>query len=118
MPIPIKGRSGGQIKQHQSKAQLNKLRLNLLLMMQHINFGRIEKLQIVKGDPVTDPRPVIVREFKFGGDNGPRPELRSSDFSLKQQLVELFAFFDEHPEVVIDVLDIKHGLPFRMIVSE
>ena len=40
------------------------------------------------------------------------------DFLLKQQVVELFAFFDELQNGVIDVLEIKHGLPFRMVVRE
>jgi hypothetical protein len=59
-----------------------------------------------------------VREHKFGGENGPRPELATTNFLLKQQVVELFAFFDQLQDGEIDVLEIKHGLPFRMIVTE
>jgi hypothetical protein len=44
--------------------------------------------------------------------------VNSTDFALKQQVVELFAFFDELQNGIIDVLEIKHGLPFRMIVTE
>ena len=90
----------------------------LLREMQRVNFGRFECVVISGGEPVVDPRPTIVREHKFGGENGPRPELASDDFLLKQQVVELFAFFDELQNGVIDVLDIKHGLPFRVIVRE
>ena len=35
-----------------------------------------------------------------------------------EQVVELFAYFDRAQNSVIDVLEIKHGLPFRMIVTE
>lgn len=68
--------------------------------------------------PVFDPPPTMIREHKFAAENGPRPELASTDFLLKRQIAELFAFFDERQNGVIDVLEIKHGLPFRMIVTE
>ncbi len=93
-------------------------RQQLIKEMQRINFGRIDCLVIRAGEPVLDPQPVLVREHKFGGDNGPRPELGAADFLLKQQVVELLAFFDELQNGVIDVLEIKHGLPFRVIVTE
>lgn len=101
-----------------SKADLPEPRRKLIELMQAINFGRIEGLAICEGWPVLDPRPTIVREHKFGGENGPRPELAAEDFLLKQQVVELFSCFDEMQNGVIDVLDIKHGLPFRMILTE
>lgn len=100
------------------KRSLSPPKQALLAEMQRINFGRIEGLLIRDGEPVVDPRPVIIREHKFAGENGPRPELATDDFLLKQQVVELFAFFDELGDGVIDVLEIKHGLPFRMIVTE
>ena len=86
--------------------------------MQRVNFGRMESLAIRSGEPVIDPRPAIVREHKFGGENGPRTEIEQDDFVLKQQVVELFEFLDQFQDGKIDVLEIKHGLPFRMIVTE
>ena len=93
-------------------------RRDLLHEMQRMNFGRFEGLVLRSGQPVFDPPPTMIREHKFAAENGPRPELASNDFLLKQQVVELFAFFDERQNGVIDVLEIKHGLPFRMIVTE
>jgi len=93
-------------------------RQRLIREMQKVNFGKFNQLLVRKGEPVLDPLPIVVREHKFGNENGPRPELHSSDFLLKQQVVELFNFFDEMRDGVIDVLEIKHGLPFRMSVTE
>ena len=101
-----------------TKASLSPARRRLLELFQRVNFGRLESLVVRGGEPICDPQPVLIREHKFGGENGPRPELATSDFLLKQQVVELFAFFDELRDGVIDVLEIKHGLPFRMIVTE
>ena len=101
-----------------TKASLPPARRRLLEMFQQINYGRMESLEIRNGEPVVDPRPALVREHKFGGENGPRAELATDDFLLKQQVVELFAFFDQRRDGVIEVLEVKHGLPFRMIVRE
>ena len=93
-------------------------RQQLIRELQRINFGRIDNLVIRSGEPVFDPTPRKQFEIKLAAENGPRPELGAADFALKQQVVELFAFFDELQNGVIDVLEVKHGLPFRMIVTE
>ncbi len=103
---------------HLFKKHLSSARVRLLELMQTANFGRIEGLKFIAGEPVLDPCPVLVREHKFGGENGPRAELATDDFLLKQQVVELFAFFDQLRNGEIEVLEIRHGLPFRMIVRE
>jgi len=101
-----------------TKAALPEPRQRLVELMQAINFGRIEGLAVLDGDPVLDPPPRVIREVKFGGENGPRPELDAGNFLLKSQVVELFRHFDELGNGTIDVLEIKHGLPFRMLVAE
>lgn len=101
-----------------NKASLSTARRQLLEMLQQINFGRLESLVVRNGEPILDPMPRRVLEIKFDSENGPRPELGITDFLLKQQIVELFDYFDELRDGVIDALEVKHGLPFRMIVTE
>jgi hypothetical protein len=86
--------------------------------MQRLNFGRIEGLVVQDGRPVFDPRPRVVREIKFGGENGPRPELAKADFALKAEVRQLFAQLEALGDGVVSSLEVKHGLPFRMIVEE
>ena len=100
------------------QSSLSPERRRLIRDMQRINFGRIDSLVIRNREPVLAPITRKQFEIKFGGENGPRPELAASDFVLKQQVVELFGFFDQMANGVIDVLEIKHGLPFRVIVTE
>ena len=69
-----------------TKRSLTAPRRRLVELMQQINFGRIEGLTLRGGEPVFDPAPRIVREVKFGGENGPRPERDSSDFLLNRAL--------------------------------
>ena len=102
-----------------SKPSLSPARQQLVERMQDLNFGRISDLHIVHGDPLfVDPPPRIVREVKFGGDNAPRPERERHHFLLKAQVVELFAMFDRLGTGRIDLIEVKHGIPFRMLLPE
>jgi hypothetical protein len=101
-----------------TKAALSPARRQLVEMMQGINFGRIEALAVRGGDPILDPPPRVVREVKFGGENGPRPEVGIADFFLKAPVVELFEHLDRLGSGTIAVLEVKHGLPFRMLIAE
>ena len=90
----------------------------LIELMQHINFGRIERIVIRNGELVLDPPPRVVREIKFCAENGPRPEAIKQDFVLKAQVCDFFAQVEALGDGVIHSLEIKHGLPFKMIVEE
>ncbi len=100
------------------KSSLSPTRLRLLEEMQNLNFGRIEGLAVCNGEPVFDPAPRIIREIKFGGENGPRRELEVNDFALKVQVVELFTCLTNLGSGTVESLEIKHGLPFRMNLVE
>lgn len=101
-----------------TKQHLSTGRRRLVETLQRINFGRIEGLVIRGGEPVLDPMPRIVHEFKFQADNGPRPESVKSDFLLKRQVVELFDLLDSLGDGVVQSLEVQRGLPFRMTVEE
>jgi hypothetical protein len=105
------------MREEKRRSQLSTGRTQLLRLCQTVNFGRIEQLQIRSGEPVFDPAPEVITEIKFGAENGPRPELRAPDFVLKAQQVELFQELDRLGTGRIRVLEVKHGLPFRMLVS-
>ena len=100
-----------------SKSNVSAARRRLIELMQQINFGRIEGLFVRNGEPALDPPPKVFLEVKFGGENGPRPEAIVGDFALKAQVVELLNHFDRLKDARIDVLTIKHGLPFGMHVE-
>ncbi len=110
--------AGGLQKSRQMKSGLSVSRRQLVELMQDINFGRLESLRFANADPILDPMPGIVWEIKFGGENGSRAELQSDDFTLKSQVVEMFQHLDRLRNGEIESLEIKHGLPFRMLVRE
>jgi hypothetical protein len=119
MVVSATAASGGRaLAPHLSKQALSTCKIQLLELMQGINFGRIKRLKVSGGEPVLNPRPTIVRAHKLKGENGPRPELSAADFLLKQEIVELFGFLDELQDGEIDLIEIKHGLPFLIEVTE
>ena len=101
-----------------TKGDLHPTEARLVELMQGVNFGRIEDLVVRAGTPVLDPPPRIVREVKFGGDNGPRPEVAKADFALKAQIRDLFAQLEALGDGVVPCIEIQRGLPFRMTVEE
>ena len=100
------------------KKELSDKNKQLIKLMQTINFGRIEGLTVRGGTPVLTPPPRVIREIKFGGDNGPRPEATKKDFMLKMEVRDLFAQLEAMGDGVVASIEIKHGLPFRMTVVE
>ena len=101
-----------------TKAALSPDRQRLLELMQAINFGRIEQLSVAAGEPAFDPPPRVIREVKFCAENGARPELSLDDFVLKAEVRELFDAITGIGDSVIERIEVRHGLPFRMIVAE
>jgi hypothetical protein len=99
-----------------TKGDLSIPRRRLIELMQKINFGRIEHLEVRRGEPILEPPPRIVHEIKIGGENGPRPELAAKDFLLKTEHVELFQHLDRFSEGTIAAVDVRHGLPFKLTI--
>jgi len=90
----------------------------LVRLMQELNFGQVLDLIVRDGEPVLDPPPRVVREVKFGGENGPRPEAAKDDFALKAQVREMLAQLEALGDSVVACIEVKHGLPFKMTVEE
>lgn len=90
----------------------------LVEMMQRLHFGQVLGLHIRGGQPVLDPLPRLIRDRKLGSEPLPRSASTQEDFLLKEQVVELFAYFEQLGDGIIDLIEIKHGLPFRLQHAE
>jgi hypothetical protein len=87
----------------------------LLRIMQENPFSRIEQLAVTNGQPQFEPTTKIIVEHKFGANDGPRREAQLADYPLKKEHLDLFRQFDEIGSGVILTLEVRGGLPFRMI---
>lgn len=97
---------------------LSPARRELLRRCQRLNFGRIEGLIVRGGEPCFDPPPRIVREIKIGGRNDARPEIDCGDFSLKADVVEFFEHLDRIANGVVEMIEVRAGLPCRFTIEE
>jgi len=55
---------------------------------------------------------------KFGGENGPRPEATIEDFLLKSQVIEFIDQLSRLGDGIVESLEVRHGLPFRMTARD
>ncbi|MFB3882434.1 MAG: hypothetical protein ACE149_14300 [Armatimonadota bacterium] len=97
--------------------ELTPARQQLLQTCRELGFGFIRNLRVVAGEPVLPSPSSIVRDIVFGKQNGPREAEPCDDFALKAQVVELFSYLDQLGDGVIELLVVKHGLPFQMQVA-
>jgi hypothetical protein len=88
----------------------------LIELMQEVNYGVIEQLEVRRGEPVLQPKPTILRDIALGKDNGPHPAREKDNFELKRPVEELFEVFDRERDIRIDRLIIQAGLPLRLRV--
>lgn len=100
-----------------TKSSLLLSQRRLLEVMQKLNFGRIEDLQVRAGEPVFSPAPRIVQKLKIGGENGPRPEIACEDFWLKSQVIELLEAIASLGDGSVLAIEVKHGLPFSVEIE-
>jgi hypothetical protein len=98
-------------------SHLSPARQALVRLCQAINHGSIEDLEVRHSEPVFDPPPVVVRDVKLSGDEGPRPELGLGDFALSDEIVRLMKGLDEMHCGTIRRIEIHAGVPRRMLVE-
>lgn len=98
-------------------SQLSPSRQRLVRLMQQVNFGRIESLLVVRGDPVFKPAPRTIQAIKLGGDNGPRQESALRDFRLAAEVLDMLERLNQLDDGRIERLDVRHGLPFFMEIE-
>jgi hypothetical protein len=96
---------------------LSPARRRLCDLVRGLYFGEVRGLRVRDGEPVLVPPPALVREYKFGADNGPHPHRDAPDSPVKEQFADLFRYLDEAGDATIAVLEVRHGLPFRMILG-
>ena len=94
---------------------LSPARRRLIAGMQRNPFSRIENLGVTGGDPEFGPSTRWIAETKLGVTDGARSEAGLTDFVLKREHADLFAQFDVIGTGDILTLEVRAGLPFRII---
>jgi hypothetical protein len=100
-----------------NKSDLSEPERQLVELLQNLDFGRIEVLQVRRGRPVLDPAPRVVATLKMKAGTLARDEAHPSNFSLKQSVVLLLLLMKQIEDGVILVIEVRHGLPVTVEVD-
>lgn len=89
-------------------------RRRLLSLMRVVRFGELRDLRVVKGEPVFDPAPIVVREVRLGAHESHVPLPADGEYALRNQVLELFRELTILANGLVESIEIRHGLPYRL----
>jgi hypothetical protein len=95
-------------------SQLSSPRQALVRLLQTVNFGRVEELEIHDGEPVFDPAPRVTFDIRLDLDEAARPELRLPDFALPAEVCRLIQQLDQLVRGTIARIEVRAGVPRRL----
>lgn len=98
-------------------SQLSAPRQVLVRLLQSVNFGYVEGLEIRGGEPMFNPAPALFVEVKLDALNDPRPEALSADFALRTEFTRLLEQLDLLGDGSIDRIDVRYGVPRRVLIE-
>ena len=105
------------MKQAKRFSQLSASRQALVRLLQSVNFGYLEGLEVRSGEPVFNPAPTVFVEVKLDTPNEVRPEMDLMDFELGNEVIRLVEQFDELGDGNIERIDVRYGIPRRALIE-
>ena len=96
-------------------SQLSSARQALIRLCQEVNFGEVQKIRVLDGEPVFDPPPILMIDVKLNKTDEPRPELELADFDLHDEVCRLMNRLDRIKEGTATSLQVIAGIPTRMV---
>ena len=105
------------IKSNTRFSQLSGPRQALVRLFQSMNFGTVESLDVRSGEPIFNPPPTVLLEVKLDSEPELRPELDVADFELRAEITRLFGQLDDLGNGSVERIDVRHGVPWRMVVD-
>ena len=98
-------------------SHLSEPRRALVRLLQSINFGHIEDLDVRGGEPVLAPAPTVVIEVKLDAADSTRPESTLADYELRSEVVRLMVQLDAVHDGWIHRIDVRFGVPRRALIE-
>jgi hypothetical protein len=98
-------------------SDLSAPRQALVRLCQAIDYGQILDLQISDdSEPSFSPEPQLIVEVKLDNDPRPRSETELADFLLPGEVLRLMDRIDEIGAGRIQKIEIRAGLPKRVLI--
>ena len=96
---------------------LSPARRRFLELIARYEFARIENVDVINGEPLIASPVQIFQEIKIGGERTPPRNFACADVPLPAPFIELFERLREIGTGRIVLIDVRHHLPFRVIVE-
>lgn len=96
---------------------LSPSRQQLFELITRYEFSRIENVEILNSEPVIGCSLRILHEIKIGTDDARNQGSMGGDFPLQGAFVELFERIQGIGNGRIAVLEVRHHLPFRLVIE-
>jgi hypothetical protein len=80
-----------------------------------INYGELRELEVRKGEPVFGSAAVVLADVRLDSDEKTRPEATLVDFNLCQEFRRMVRHLDEIEDGHINRIEVRAGLPRRML---
>jgi hypothetical protein len=86
--------------------------MSLVELMHTHQFGRIENMRVLDGQPILDDHVRVVQVARLGGENSTKEV--ASAYELKRSVRDLFNRLAHLENGTITRLEFRHGLPFLL----
>jgi hypothetical protein len=96
-------------------SQLSENRAKLVRLCQTLNFGSIQDFDVRGSEPVLDPPPRVLADWKLNAENNIRPEANLADFKLADEVRRLMGHFDELRSCRVQQIEVRAGVPRRIV---
>jgi hypothetical protein len=98
-------------------SQLSPARQQLVRFCHALNYGVIRSIEVKSGDPVLNPPPSVLYDWRLDTEERPRPEAASRDFELRQEVTRMLDKLDQIGNGWIEKIEVRAGLPRRMTIE-
>jgi hypothetical protein len=102
---------------HLRLSDLSPARQTLVRLCQDLNFGQIVDLVVADGEPSWNPGPTIRSDVRLDIEEAVRPEAVLPNFRLSSEIQRLMCHLDQLKDGKIEQIDVRAGLPRRLIVT-
>jgi hypothetical protein len=96
-------------------SQLSAPRQLLVRLCQLINFGEIRDIEVRGREPLFGAASVVLVDHRLDADEAPRQEGALPDFNLCQEICRLLSRLDQIENGRISRIEIRSGLPRRIL---
>jgi len=97
-------------------AELSPSRQRLVRILQQLNFGELQDVQVSAGEAVIEATFEVIVDLKLDAGSAPRQEQNLQDFELREELLRLFECLDDLKDGTIQRLEIRAGIPRRVVI--